>query len=145
MPRFYFHLNTGKAQIADCEGTDLPDAEAARTHATAIARDVMRNDGKRMLGWRVQVSNADHTPSCEVLFASVAEELELFPVSVREQITRSAHRVATLNDDIRAVRQGLRQLRATLAQAERLPYLAAVNGVAVASPRRGGVESVKVC
>ena len=46
-------------------------------------------------------------------------------------MTVSAGRVSSLNDDIREVRRTLLQLRATLARADRTPYLAALNGTPV--------------
>jgi hypothetical protein len=43
--------------------------------------------------------------------------------------------LTSLNDDINAVRQSLRQVRATLARVDRMPYLAAVNGARIDPPR----------
>ena len=96
MPHYYFGLNTGARLILDREGSDLPDLEAARAQAHAVARDVMRNDGRRTLSWRVQVTDADHQFCFEVLFATAAEEVGYFPAYVQESLTHTATRVATL-------------------------------------------------
>ncbi len=128
MPLFYFTLNNGRQTIVDLDGTDLPDETAARSHADTVARDLMRNDRARTLSWRLEVSDEQRRRCFEVLLASVSEELECFPKSVREGVTQSARRVASLNDDINELRHSLRQVRATLARADGMPYLAAVSG-----------------
>ena len=128
MPLFYFTLNTGAKTVADVEGTDLPDETAAHAEAITIAREIMRNDRPRTMSWRLQVLDCTRTFCFELLFANADEELQCLPPHVRETVTQSAHRLATLNDDINAVRNSLRQVRATLARADRMPYLAAVNG-----------------
>jgi hypothetical protein len=40
MPRFYFHVFNDETALDD-EGTELPDLEAARTHAVEGARSLM--------------------------------------------------------------------------------------------------------
>ncbi len=137
MPRYYFTLNTGARVTTDIEGTELPDQAAAHAEAVIVARDIMRNNRAHTLSWRLQVFDADRRFCFDLLFANVDEELQLFPERVRESITQSAHRLATLNDDINAVRQSLRQVRATLARVDRMPYLAAVNGARIDPPPPG--------
>lgn len=133
MALFYFSLNTGSRIIPDLEGTDLPDETAAHAEATIVAREIMRNNRNRTMSWRLQVLDAAHEFCFELLFATVDEELQYLPPHMRETVTRSAHRLATLNDDITAVRNTLQQVRATLARVDRMPYLAAVNGTRVDS------------
>jgi hypothetical protein len=99
-----------------------------RAQAYAVARDVMRNDGRRTLSWRVQVTDAQHQLCFELLFATAAEEIGYFPEYVRESLTHTAKRVAILNDEITSVWQSLGALRATLARANGLPYLATQDG-----------------
>jgi hypothetical protein len=131
MALFYFNVNDGQRVTLDSEGTDLPDQAEAERHATLVAREIMRNNRPRTLTWRVQVCDSRRQPCCELLFASVSQELDHFPIELRDGVTVSAGRVATLNDDIREVRRTLLQLRATLARADRMPYLAALNGTPV--------------
>ncbi len=136
MSLFYFNLNNGHRLILDPEGTDLPSRDAAERHATLVAREIMRNNRSRTLTWRLHVCDSERRPCFELLFASVNEDLDHLSAELRNSVTSSAHRVATLNDDIRGVRQSLRELRATLARADRVPYLVAVDGMRV-----GGVSS----
>jgi hypothetical protein len=133
MGLFYFNLNDGQRVTADIEGTELPDQAAAEQHATLVAREIMRNARPRMLTWRVEIRNARHEPCFELLFASVDQDLDRYALQLRDGVTGAAKRVATLNDDIRDVGRSLQQLRATLARADRTPYLAAVNGTRIDS------------
>jgi hypothetical protein len=41
MGRFYFHIRSGGQVIIDHEGSDLPDADAARREALASARQIV--------------------------------------------------------------------------------------------------------
>jgi hypothetical protein len=43
MVRYFFHLRVGHETIADPEGTDLPDARAARRAAEHAARELAAN------------------------------------------------------------------------------------------------------
>jgi hypothetical protein len=131
MPLFYFNLNDGKRVNLDSEGTELPDEACAEQHAVLVAREIMRNNRARTLTWRVQVCDSRREPYFELLFASVSQDLDHFPVALRDGVTVSAGRVSSLNDNIREVRRTLLQLRATLARADRTPYLAALNGTPV--------------
>jgi hypothetical protein len=128
MPHYYFGLNTGTRLILDREGSELPDLNAARAQARAVACDVMRNDGRRTLSWLVQVTDAEHQLCFEVLFATAAEEMAYYPPHLQESLTHTATRVATLNDEIKSVWQSLGALKATLSRSDGLPYLAAVDG-----------------
>jgi hypothetical protein len=44
MPMYYFNLNDDDT-VMDTDGTDLPDAGAARIHATGVARELTSNGG----------------------------------------------------------------------------------------------------
>jgi hypothetical protein len=37
MPRYYFHVRAGSELSRDSQGVDLPDIDAARKHAVAMA------------------------------------------------------------------------------------------------------------
>jgi hypothetical protein len=61
MPRFYFSISD-HGHLEDEEGTELPDVDAARRHAYAVAREIMRNRAG-MLGdpwskWTMQVKDS---------------------------------------------------------------------------------------
>ena len=40
--RYYFHIIEGASEIADPEGTDLPDEHAAQAEAWAIAAELLQ-------------------------------------------------------------------------------------------------------
>jgi len=128
MPLFYFNLHDAKRLIPDWEGTDLAHENEARDHAAGVAREVMRNNPLRTLAWRLQVADAERRHRFDLLFASVSPELEQYSPEFRQLVERKSHNVATLADDILEVRHSLRQMRATLARVDRMPYLASVNG-----------------
>ena len=69
---FYFHLDECGARTRDDEGTDLPDLEAARSHATVQARDIMAaevKDGRLCVACRIDVANEAGTIMDVVWFA----------------------------------------------------------------------------
>ena len=51
MPTYYFHLCDNDL-IVDSDGTELPDIDAARTHANGVARELMfKSDGLLDHAW----------------------------------------------------------------------------------------------
>jgi hypothetical protein len=56
MPRYFFHLHGSGA--SDTEGQELPNDEAARNEARAVARDLSRNKTGTTQE-RLIVTNAD--------------------------------------------------------------------------------------
>jgi hypothetical protein len=128
MPRYYFNLRDTTRLIPDREGTELADERSARDHAVIVAREVMRNRSTLTRSWRLQVCDAGGSTSFELLFASVAPELDYYPAEFRELVQRKSHAFARLADQISEVHDQVLQTRALLARADGLPYLAAVNG-----------------
>jgi hypothetical protein len=128
MALFYFHLNDGERVIQDREGTELPNHAAAHEHAAIVAREIMRNGKLRSLWRRLAVCDAEHQPCFDLLFASVADDFDHLTPEWQATIRRGAGRIASLRANLQNVQLSLRQLRATLARADGLPYLAAVNG-----------------
>ena len=59
MTRFYFNFARPREFFEDAEGADLPDLDAAKTHALEAARDVMRTRfaryGPDWSDWSVRV------------------------------------------------------------------------------------------
>jgi len=47
MPRFYFHTEDGR-RYPDEEGTELPDVEAARTEATRILAELLKEQPREL-------------------------------------------------------------------------------------------------
>ncbi len=62
MPMYYFHLRDTDT-IADVDGTELPDRDAARDHAHGVARELMYKSGGMLdeswLHWTMIVHDAD--------------------------------------------------------------------------------------
>lgn len=61
MPRFFFHVYDGKV-IPDHKGAELPDWEAARLNAIAVAGRLLTDEPERIaLGedWRMEVKDEE--------------------------------------------------------------------------------------
>jgi hypothetical protein len=128
MTLYYFNVNDGRRVLVDPDGTELPDDEAAREHATQVARELMRNARPHVRNWRVQVRNSDWEVRADLLFASVDDRLDILSRELRQSVERMCGGVASLGDSIRTVRMSLHRMRATLAHAEHAPYVAAIDG-----------------
>lgn len=51
MPMYYFHLLDDET-VSDVDGTELPDASAARAHAVGVAHELMyRRSGMLQRNW----------------------------------------------------------------------------------------------
>jgi hypothetical protein len=131
MPLFYFNVQTHWGLIRDPEGTEVPDATAAREHAARVARELMRNDELRTRTWRMEVCNAEHDPEFELLFATVDEDLAHLHPELRKTVLDGCKRSASLRDAIQELDRTMLQLRGTIARSERQPYLAAIEGVRI--------------
>ena len=128
MTHYYFNLWTSTQLLLDPDGTALPDETAAMAHARAVARDLMRNRATKTRSWRLDVRDDDGRRCFSVLFASVDDTV---PPELRAAIIDGSAKTATLRDAIHEVRLSLLQVRATMAKADRQPYLAAVDGVSL--------------
>lgn len=71
MRLYYFVLKTGRHVYPDSEGQEFPDDGAAREHACAVARELMRNREDRTGHWRIQVCDDYLQPRYEFLFADL--------------------------------------------------------------------------
>lgn len=61
MPLFYLHIRDGEALIADPDGSDLPDLDAARAEALAGAREILAGKlklGEVLDGQRIEIADA---------------------------------------------------------------------------------------
>jgi hypothetical protein len=62
MPRFYFNI-LGTGSRADNDGFELPDQQAAKIHALAYVRALLREGsacGWAMKNWRLIVTDGNH-------------------------------------------------------------------------------------
>ncbi|AXK80961.1 hypothetical protein DW352_10820 [Pseudolabrys taiwanensis] len=128
MPRYFFNLRTGRSLLRDFDGNEFDNEAAARTHAETIVRELMRNNEAASRVWRLEVCNSDRSPCFEILFATLDDTIKHLPSNLRESVTIVSTRIGSLSDAIEDVRMSIRELRATLAQTNRAPYLAAVHG-----------------
>jgi hypothetical protein len=56
MPRYFFHVSDSNGDIlADEEGEEFDLVEAARGHATAVARELSRNRPHALIGYYISV------------------------------------------------------------------------------------------
>ena len=63
MPRFYLHVCNGTGFVADDDGQELPDLEAARAEAVRSARSIMASDVQRGmldLSSFIEIEDEDH-------------------------------------------------------------------------------------
>jgi hypothetical protein len=70
MSRYYFHLRFDDRTIADQDGSDLPDAAAARQEALVAARQILA-DAIR--------SGSENIPEAFVIADSEGKEFETVP------------------------------------------------------------------
>jgi hypothetical protein len=59
MPRYFFHIRDG-SDIADLEGTELPDLSSARVAAVELAGSMLREHAEKFWNgedWRVEVAD----------------------------------------------------------------------------------------
>lgn len=82
MPMFYFELVNDQS-VADNDGTELPNAEAARSHACAVATELMANGSAGMLGcsWQYWTMAVSDEKGREVFSFSMADVNEAFDPS----------------------------------------------------------------
>ncbi len=80
MPRFHFNVAEGDRVIADIEGENLPNLDAARNEAINLAREIFADSVKsdRVPPDCIQVTDGDGQ---EVLSVSLAD---LLPASMRK-------------------------------------------------------------
>jgi uncharacterized protein DUF6894 len=128
MPLYYFNLNHRDGISPDCDGSDLPDEPSARAHAGAVVCELMRNREAQRRSWRLQVCDAQHAPLFEVLFADLDASLDHLSPELRASMRDVSLKAGDMRDRIRDVRATLHQLNGTLARADGLPWLAAMDG-----------------
>lgn len=118
MPLYYFILKSARDIIPDEEGVELLDLPAARNHAVAVARELMRNRELPARNWRLEVCDDYLVPRFEILFADVDETIAHLPPIYQETIKATAHLAASVNDSFFQVRNSFADVRETLAKAD---------------------------
>jgi hypothetical protein len=133
MPVYHFHLNTDHGTIRDPDGMEFLDQEAAREHARQVARELMRNRERSTRSWQLEICDAEERSCFDLVFVSVEDSLSLFAPELRSSIERMHARAADLRRAMASTRSSLLHLKATMAQSEGRPYLAAEDGFAAVS------------
>lgn len=128
MARYYFHLHTGDAFVRDRFGTELEDDAAARDHASAVARDLMRRREDKTRHWQLTVRDANGGFCFELVFAAADETIELLRPPLRHSLESMYGAVAHVSGAIGDLRTTVMQVRSTLAKADRIVHLAAIDG-----------------
>jgi len=136
MPRFYFHLRARGRIHTDAEGTELPDVEAARAHAVAVADELLRHAQAGTRHWslcveehsREPAGNAGDAQRLDFFFADVDPSLASFSPQMRSLVSATSRRLSALTDAMRNAQATRIESRALLARARGRPQLAYVRG-----------------
>jgi len=76
VPRFYFHLHND-VEVRDHEGRDLPDLQAARTHAVQLARftfgETAKDEGRVVLHHHIDIEDEQGTVLATVRFGEAVK------------------------------------------------------------------------
>ena len=133
MALYFFHLQNGYDTLADLEGTELPDEDAARDHGRNVVFDLMKSRERRTQHWRLSVQGSDHVTRFDIPFAELDPSLGHLPTELRRSIQQTCGKLASLGDVMADVKMTIAQVRATMAQVEKVPYLAAYDGRAIST------------
>ena len=114
MPLFYFILKAGRQTYPDVEGQEFRDEAAAREHAHAVARELMRNRETETSHWRIQVCDDYLEPCYECLFADIDETWAGCDGKLRRSLTAVARTTTTMGDALRNIDSPIADLRQTL-------------------------------
>jgi hypothetical protein len=120
MRLYYFVLKAGRNCIPDTEGMELPDGIAARRHAIAVAKELMRHQEAQTLLWRIQVCDDYLRPLFEVFFAHLQDAVARYPSDYRMSVQRVAQAYSGFDTAVLDTKLTLQDVRETLARAERL-------------------------
>jgi len=128
MAIYYFNLKGLHGRDVDPHGTELADLAEAKEHARQVALELMHRRELKTRSWRLEVCDAGRIPIFELLFATVDPKLAQLPPAFRTRVEELSARTGGVADAIIDVRNSLHQLRGSLAQSNREPYLAALDG-----------------
>jgi len=120
MPLFYFVLKGSRLTIPDRDGIELPDIEAARTHAVVVARELMRNRELSARQWRMEVCDDYLLPCFDIVFAEVDSTIDHLTPRQRRAVETMARRAGLLQEAFGQVQTTLQGVRDTFAEADRL-------------------------
>lgn len=128
MPRYHFHLRARGRIHADPDGTELPDLEAARAHAAAVAQELMRHGAAGTRHWSLCVEEADGAPQFDLFFADLDPSLASYSPQMRMLVGATCRRLGALTDVLCATRATRTEARILLARARGKPQLVYARG-----------------
>jgi hypothetical protein len=124
MPRFHFHLRARGTIDRDIDGTELPDLAAARSYASVVTEELMRNSGGSTRHWSMWVENERGAPLFDLFFADVDPSLAAYSPQMRLLVSKTCRRFGALTDLLCAARATQVEARMLLARARGKPQLA---------------------
>jgi hypothetical protein len=136
MAVYHFNLRDGRAGVSDLEGTDLPTIDAARAHATEVARQLMKSKELTNRFWRLDVIDGDGAPVFELPFAKVDPTLDHLTPDLRELVEQLAEAQRDLSETIFSAESLVLGIRAANAKRNGRPYIAARFGRRVDTPSK---------
>lgn len=126
--RFHFHLRARGRIHRDPDGTELPDLAAARTHAAAVAEELMHQSGVGTRHWSIRVDDENGRLQFDVYFADVDPTLDPFPPQMRMLAIQTCRRLGALAEVLTALRTTRMETRMLLARAKGKPQLVYARG-----------------
>jgi hypothetical protein len=128
MPRYHFHLRDYGALHRDLEGTELPDVNAARAHAEAVAEELMQGSSFRTRYWSLGVEGWRGESKFDLFFADVDKRLAGHSPRSRAADSETCRKIGALTDLCSTLRGTLIESRMLLARARRKPHLVYARG-----------------
>jgi len=128
MPRFHFHLRARGSLHCDRDGSELPDLQAARAYARAVAEELMRHSGHATRHWSMLVEDETGQPLFDVFFADIDPSLASHSPQYRLLVAQTCRRLSALTDALCAARATRTESRTLLARARGKPQLVYVRG-----------------
>lgn len=129
MALFYFHVRQCDSLRQDYEGTELVCETSARTHASLIAQDLLRNNEARARSWRLEVCGPDHKPCFQTILVDYDETLHELPLELKNEIRRAARGIAALASEIGSAKLNIARLMNATRRSETPLLLATSDGV----------------
>jgi hypothetical protein len=120
---YFIHILTDEERIADPDGGEFPDLEAARAEACQTARELLANEliaGRTMpLGWRAQIVDREENVVSTLPFAELVPRHDVQPRSSQrrsymEAVDRANAIMARANKCKSEIRGGFEQVWAQL-------------------------------
>jgi len=128
MPRFHFHLRAGGTIHRDPHGIECANAEAARSHAVAVAAELMRKADPRTRHWSIRVEDFHGEPSFDVFFADVDSLRGELSPELQALVAQTCRRYGALVDVLCAARVTWAESGRLLARAQGRPRLVYADG-----------------